>query len=270
MRNLSAIKADLQKIEDELDKNGLRNSTGSSSSGSGKGKGKKGESEVEKQVREVGESYDRLVGMLSEDDGGRERAKALIRVPQQIAPPTPPPEIITQPPSDPFADTHEHHDTQSPPVPSLTFEPPTPGAERVPSSNGHRPSSKQGMRPFRDDPDEDEENVVGFGADGRGVSDGDLMDQQQVMMEDQDERLNLLSNSIHRQQHLSIQIGDELDVHHQLLEETDSAMDRTAARLGRARKRLDKVANDAKQYGSTITIVGLILLLLILIIVFKT
>jgi syntaxin 8 len=46
-----------------------------------------------------------------------------------------------------------------------------------------------------------------------------------------------------------MQIGDELDVHHQLLEDTDGAMDRTAARLGRARKRLDKVADEAKQYG---------------------
>jgi len=68
-------------------------------------------------------------------------------------------------------------------------------------------------------------------------------------MDDQDERLNHLSTSINRQNQLSMQIGDELDVHHQLLEDTDGAMDRTAASLGRARKRLDKVADEAKQYG---------------------
>lgn len=68
---------------------------------------------------------------------------------------------------------------------------------------------------------------------------------------DQDERLNLLSSSIGRQNHLSIQIGSELDLHHDLLEDTDAAMDRTAARLGRARRRLDTVAHEAKQYGAS-------------------
>lgn len=66
---------------------------------------------------------------------------------------------------------------------------------------------------------------------------------------DQDERLNLLSHSINRQNHLSVQIGDELDIHHELLEDTDAAMDRTANRLGRARRRLDNVADNAKQHG---------------------
>jgi syntaxin 8 len=47
--------------------------------GGSSGKGKKGESEVEKQMREIGDSYDRLVEMLSEDEGGRVKAKALIR-----------------------------------------------------------------------------------------------------------------------------------------------------------------------------------------------
>lgn len=70
-----------------------------------------------------------------------------------------------------------------------------------------------------------------------------------LIQPDQDERLNLLSNSINRQNHLSIQIGSELDVHHDLLDDTDQAMDRTQARLLKARKRLDKVAREAKQYG---------------------
>jgi hypothetical protein len=79
-----------------------------------------------------------------------------------------------------------------------------------------------------------------------------MVTQQQSLMEDQDERLNHLSTSINRQNQLSMQIGDELDVHHQLLEDTDGAMDRTAASLGRARKRLDKVADEAKQYGTSL------------------
>lgn len=54
-------------MEDDLEVNGLR------------GKGKQGESEVEKQVREIGESYDRLISMLGEDEAGRDKAKALAR-----------------------------------------------------------------------------------------------------------------------------------------------------------------------------------------------
>jgi len=42
-------------------------------------KGKKGESEVEKQMRETGDTYDRLVEMLSEDESGRVKAVALTR-----------------------------------------------------------------------------------------------------------------------------------------------------------------------------------------------
>lgn len=66
---MTAIKRDLQQIEDELEQNGLK----------GKGKQGQGESEVQKQIREIGESYDRLVGMMSEDEAGREKAKALVR-----------------------------------------------------------------------------------------------------------------------------------------------------------------------------------------------
>jgi len=67
VRNLSAIKRDLHQIQNELGSNGLA------------GKGKKGESEVEKQMREIGDSYDRLVEMLGEDESGKVKAKALTR-----------------------------------------------------------------------------------------------------------------------------------------------------------------------------------------------
>jgi syntaxin 8 len=70
VRNLSSIKRDLQQIQGDLSQNGLTNATG---------KGKKGESEVEKQMRECGDSYDRLVEMLSEDESGRAKAVTLTR-----------------------------------------------------------------------------------------------------------------------------------------------------------------------------------------------
>jgi syntaxin 8 len=91
---------------------------------------------------------------------------------------------------------------------------------------------------------------------------------------------------------MSIQIGDELDLQNELLDDTDARMDGTAARMSRAGRSLDKVAKGSREHGaskpvhrdidsdqanlshrltvSSITIVALIVILLLLIIVFKT
>lgn len=73
-----------------------------------------------------------------------------------------------------------------------------------------------------------------------------------VRLSDQDNRLALLSNSINRQHTLSLQIGDELEVHQGLLEETDQAIDRTQSRLNRATKRLNGFTEAAKQNGPSL------------------
>jgi syntaxin 8 len=133
---------------------------------------------------------------------------------------------------DPFTDD------QSLQPPRISLEPPTPITPNPQAQSRDSYLSNQSTTPFKDDPE-----------DNARISESEMVTQQQTLMDDQDERLNHLSTSINRQNQLSMQIGDELDVHHQLLEDTDGAMDRTAASLGRARKRLDKVADEAKQYG---------------------
>ncbi|WVQ84462.1 hypothetical protein IAT38_006614 [Cryptococcus sp. DSM 104549] len=249
VRNLTSIRSDLEQLE--LEGKGLYVGRGSGRGAGvgggkkGKGKGGAGDDGRDEEVSELGERYDRLLEMLEEDDVGREKAKVLRRTVNR--PPSPIPSPVASPSQD---QTHAPPLLSSPSsshsVPRVSIEPPTPAIDR----------------PFRDFPDEDEEQPE--------LTPHEMLSNQQMMMDDQDERLNLLSNSIGRQNHLSIQIGSELDLHHQLLEETDTAMDRTSASLGRARRRMDKVANEAKQHGSTITIVALIFILLILIIVFKT
>jgi len=67
-----------------------------------------------------------------------------------------------------------------------------------------------------------------------------------------------------------MQINDELDVHTGLLEELDHDLDDTGNRLSRAGHRLGRVAKGAKEHGSGLMIALLILVLLVLIIVFKT
>ncbi|GMK56488.1 hypothetical protein CspeluHIS016_0303280 [Cutaneotrichosporon spelunceum] len=184
------------------------------------------------EAEALGERYDRLVAMLDDDDG-RERARGLVRE----RPPTP------------DAEEEEMEEMEG-----------MEGMEEMEDFAERAQSPLLPPEPFRDYDDDE---------GGEGGERG-ILDQQQVMMNDQDERLTLLSHSINRQNDLSVQIGDELDRHHELLEDTDAAMDRTAARLQRARRRLDTVADGARQHGSTITIVLLILVLLMLIIIFKT
>jgi syntaxin 8 len=46
-----------------------------------------------------------------------------------------------------------------------------------------------------------------------------------------------------------MQINDELEVHTGLLEEMDNGLDNTGIRLGRARQRLGRVANGAKEHS---------------------
>lgn len=66
---------------------------------------------------------------------------------------------------------------------------------------------------------------------------------------EQDQHLDHLSHSINRQHHISLQINDELDVHHGLLQDLDTDIDRTQNRLGKARKKLDRVARGVKNNG---------------------
>ncbi|KAF7324801.1 Homeobox domain-containing protein [Mycena kentingensis (nom. inval.)] len=97
-----------------------------------------------------------------------------------------------------------------------------------------------------------------------------MLQTQRLMMDQQDSQLDLLSRSINRQRDLSLQINDELDVHTGLLEELDTDLGHTESRLSGARRRLDRVAKGARNNGSAVTIGALILVLLVLIIVFKT
>jgi hypothetical protein len=66
---------------------------------------------------------------------------------------------------------------------------------------------------------------------------------------EQDQQLDHLSHSINRQHHISLQINEELDVHHGLLTELDADIDSTQSRLGKARQKLDHVARGVKNNG---------------------
>ncbi|KDQ23319.1 hypothetical protein PLEOSDRAFT_52938 [Pleurotus ostreatus PC15] len=107
--------------------------------------------------------------------------------------------------------------------------------------------------------------------DPQGDADpGIMLQTQRRLMDEQDEHLDRLSQSVGRQHHISLQINDELDVHTGLLQELDTDLDQTGNRLTSARRRLDRVARGAKENSSAMAIGLLILILLLLIIIFKT
>lgn len=70
------------------------------------------------------------------------------------------------------------------------------------------------------------------------------------VMEEQDESLDRLSQSIRNQRELSIQIGDELESHVQLLDEVDDLVDHHQTRMYTAKRKLDNVARTAKDHGT--------------------
>ena len=68
---------------------------------------------------------------------------------------------------------------------------------------------------------------------------------------------------------MSIQIGDELDSHVQLLDEQEVFVDRHQSRLERARKSLGAVARKANDNKQLTAIIVLIIILVLLIIILK-
>ena len=101
------------------------------------------------------------------------------------------------------------------------------------------------------------------------------MDNQQIhayheqVMQDQDEQLDRLGESIGRQRHLSMAIGDELDGQAELLEDVERGVDRHQGRLDGAKRKLNWVSRKASQNWGMTTIVVLIVILVLLIIILK-
>ncbi|PBP25696.1 SNARE domain-containing protein [Diplocarpon rosae] len=122
--------------------------------------------------------------------------------------------------------------------------------------------ARNALFPYRDDPT-------------AGPPDQSQLDNQQIheyhrqVIAEQDEALDRLGESIGRQRELSIQIGDELDEHVQMLDDVDRRVDRHQNSLDKARKNLGSVARKAKDNMQLTIIVILIIILVLLIIILK-
>ncbi|RPB07797.1 hypothetical protein P167DRAFT_578946 [Morchella conica CCBAS932] len=166
----------------------------------------------------------------------------------------------------------QHHDLHS-----LFTHPPSP------SPPSPAPAPTTSIAPLRRSPSADtaaREALMGAretpSSLRKTVRFSDLDDNTQVLqlhqrvLEEQDEDLDRLSASIRNQRELSIQIGDELEGHVQLLDGVDELVERHTERLGGARRRLGGVVErGVKENGSLVVIVVLIVVLVVLIAVLK-
>lgn len=264
-RSLSFVRDGLARIQDEIqiEQGGLNVGIRKSSVA----KSGNGTSAADRVLEDLGQRYDRLIEVMEEDDIGRDKVRGLRRS-------IPSPEAVTDVEID---DESSSETSTARPIPDLQVLPPTPfQAEFGEDDLVVHPA---GTVPADDDPlinsGRYTDRRCSYDVEAAEYETSQLNEQQlyadqNELMDEQDARLDLLSNSINRHHHMSIQIGSELELHNQMLDETDERIDGTSARMRRAGRTLDKVANRGKEHMSSITIVLLIVVLLLLIIVFKT
>ncbi|KAI4271220.1 MAG: hypothetical protein L6R38_006914 [Xanthoria sp. 2 TBL-2021] len=181
--------------------------------------------------------------------------------------------------------------TAQPNNPTLTadFARPKDRRPRIPSSSSFKRSTGTSPNPsksvrFTDSPSSSAQDDAAEAANRAALfpyrdepepPDQSHLDNQQVheyhknVMQQQDEQLDRLGDSIGRQRELSMQIGDELDEHVQMLDEVEGHVDRHQTTLDGARKRLGNFARKARDNKQLTIILVLIMVLIILILLLK-
>ncbi|KND03778.1 uncharacterized protein SPPG_01235 [Spizellomyces punctatus DAOM BR117] len=99
------------------------------------------------------------------------------------------------------------------------------------------------------------------------LSNGESLHLQQRIMDEQDAQLDELSETIARQKHIGLLINEELDLHVDLLEETEGRVDSTSRRLRGAGRRLEQVLQSSVRNSRGTTIIAILVVILILVIV---
>ncbi|KAI9149140.1 SNARE complex subunit (Syn8) [Paramyrothecium foliicola] len=120
---------------------------------------------------------------------------------------------------------------------------------------------------YRDDPSAND--TAGYRDEAANLDNQQLHQYHSRILEQQDEQLDRLGESIGRQRELSMQIGDELDSHVAMLDDVEAATDRQQGRLDRASRVLGRVARGAGENKQMTAIVILIIILVLLIAILK-
>lgn len=121
---------------------------------------------------------------------------------------------------------------------------------------------------YRDDPNNASDSA-GYSDQTTSMTNQQIHEYHSQILEEQDEQLDRLGESIGRQRELSMQIGDELESHVAMLDEVDGIVDRHQNRLDRAKRMLGKVAKSAGENKQLTLIFVLIIVLVLLIAILK-
>ncbi|KAI0237457.1 hypothetical protein L0F63_007417 [Massospora cicadina] len=100
------------------------------------------------------------------------------------------------------------------------------------------------------------------------LANSQLLNLQRQTYEEQDRNLEMLSQSISRQREMGVTIGQELDHHVTLLDETDNAVDMMESRLNQEQARLLRINRKNKQCklcGALVVVFIVLLIVLALI-----
>ncbi|KAI8820158.1 uncharacterized protein EV422DRAFT_81049 [Fimicolochytrium jonesii] len=103
--------------------------------------------------------------------------------------------------------------------------------------------------------------------DGIEMDAGSSLQLHQRIMDDQDNQLDELAETIGRQKQIGLMINDELDLHVDLLEETETRVDNTHRRLQGAGRRLEQVLLSGSRNSKGNTLICILVGILILVIV---
>ncbi|KMQ48573.1 SNARE complex subunit Syn8 [Trichophyton rubrum] len=129
------------------------------------------------------------------------------------------------------------------------------------SAEEHDPNRDALLRPYSDSPQPS--------FDPSEATNQEIHDYHSQVMQEQDDHLDRLGESIGRQHQLSIQIGDELEGQVALLDDMDGHVERHQGRLDGARRSLGRFREKSKGSKGMMTIIGLIIVLVILIVILK-
>ncbi|RDA84834.1 hypothetical protein CP532_4808 [Ophiocordyceps camponoti-leonardi (nom. inval.)] len=127
-------------------------------------------------------------------------------------------------------------------------------------------ASDQLFGPYHDDPSDE---TAGYRQADEALDNQQLHNYHSQILDEQDEQLDRLGQSIGRQREISMRIGDELDCHVAMLDDMEAATDRHQSRLDRATRTIGRVAKGARENKQMTAIVLLIIILVLLIAILK-
>lgn len=100
-----------------------------------------------------------------------------------------------------------------------------------------------------------------------GVASSDLQSQQQQILQEQDQGLEALSKVIGRQKQMALDIGNEVDLQNEIIDDITDHVDRTDSRIRRETRHIAIVDRKSNACGYYVVIILLLVAILIIAVV---